>query len=114
MGAPPSAGGVTAVQVTVAVVPALFAAAPAGVVGATATPRHAAQVTEPKSVPVLVTVTSTDAGDVRLTVTGTVRVAPELETVAVFPPGTATPDPDGKLTVAPVRKPLPVRTRSPL
>src|SRR4051794_17821802 len=104
MGAPPSAGESTASQATEAVLPDLVACACAGAAGARARARQLTQVTVPKSVPVLVTVTSTDAAVVRVTVTGTVNVVPELVTAAVLPFCIATPEPLGKVTVAPVRK----------
>src|SRR4051812_39319011 len=99
MGAPPSAGETTASHVTAAVLPDLVACGCAGAVGASATARQPTQVTVPKSVPVLLTVASTDAAVVRFTVTGTVNVVPELVTVAVLPFWIATPEPLGKVTV---------------
>src|SRR5438067_13687493 len=98
MGAPPLALVGTAVQLTTMLVPCRDALGVVGSAGATATERPLANVAVPWS-SLLVTVTSTCAASVRVTLIGTVMVAPSVETVSL--PVVATLEPLGNDTVAP-------------
>ena len=60
------------------------------------------------------TVTSTEPAVERDTLIGTVRDRPLAATVADLLPCTETPDPAGKVTVAPDLNPLPLTVRSAL
>src|SRR5213082_1624061 len=111
MGAPPVSAVGTALHATVMSVLFRVAATLVTSAGATATPKHPEQTAEPLS-SALVRVTSKVAGDVRLTLTGTVSVVPSVEIVGL--PLVVTPESFGNATAAPEWKLVPVNVRGPV